>query len=80
MEERNETQKEKDRKMQAAITLIPGMVIEGTRKDGRTFKGTVEKVSQHDRGTLVVVKIDSGAFKSFYLCEMENYHFSDFAF
>lgn len=65
--------------MQAADMMIaPGMYFDGTRNDGRSFKGQIEKVSYLPKGTMIVVKTDNG-YKSLYLTDLADYKLSDFS-
>ena len=55
-----------------------GHYIVAHRNDGRLFTGTIEKIQNTTKGTLVVVK-NNGAFKSFYLEDAQSYHSCDAA-
>ena len=45
---------------------IVGLWFAGTRKDGRFFKGRIEKVAKNDKGTLLVIHTGGKEYKSVY--------------
>ena len=52
--------------MKLTEIYIAGTYFAGTRKDGRFFKGKIEKVAENNKGTLIVLKIAEKEYKSVY--------------
>jgi hypothetical protein len=52
--------------MQTETVYIVGTYFAGTRKDGRFFKGRIEKVSSTSKGSLLVIRTGEQEYKSIY--------------
>jgi hypothetical protein len=69
-----ESRKQRGKKMKMNEVYLAGTWFAGTRKDGRFFKGKIEKVADHAKGTLIVLKVGEKEYKSVYA---EDIVFSD---
>lgn len=59
---------------------MAGLWFAGTRKDGRFFKGKIEKVTENSKGVLVVVKVSEKEYKSVYAHDIVSSDCRSYAF